>query len=157
MRFSSLLLLSGVAAIGCIAGSLAAKADDKLLTFADADVILNIAKGYGAATLDKDSDGNPQISGRLDGVKYSIFFYGCEKGTNCQSIQLSTGYTDAFTADKANEWNYKYRYVKAYESDGSNFRMDIVFKGGVTKDNLDAQFDLWDSFIPTIKDFIAGK
>jgi hypothetical protein len=47
--------------------------------------------------------------------------------------------------------------VKAYESDGSNFRMDVDFKGGITRDNLDANFETWDQFIDTIKDFVAGK
>jgi len=135
----------------------AAPGDDNLLTFADPDAILDIAKGYGSANLEKDSDGNPQIAGRLEGVKYWVYFYGCDKGANCQSIQLSTGYTDPLGAEMANKWNTEYRYVKAYESNGSNFRMDVVFKGGVTKANLDAQFDLWAQFIPTIKDFVAGK
>src|SRR5262249_11017505 len=119
-----------------------------LITFADPDVILDIAKGYGSANLEKDSDGNPQIAGRLEGVKYWVYSYGCTNGANCRSIQFSTGYTDPFTAAKANEWNYQYRYVKAYESKGSNFRMDVDFQGGISRDNLDAQFDTWSGFIP---------
>jgi len=131
--------------------------DGNLLTFADPDVILDVAKGYGSANLEKDSDGNPQIAGRLEGVKYWVYFYGCTNGANCRSVQFSTGYTDPFTAAKANEWNYQYRYVKAYESKGSNFRMDVDFQGGISRNNLDAQFDTWSGFIPTIKDFISGK
>jgi hypothetical protein len=138
-------------------GNDAAAGSGDLISFADPDIILDIAKGYGSANLEKDSDGNPQIAGRLEGVKYWIYFYGCTNGANCRSIQFSTGYTDPFTAAKANEWNYQYRYVKAYESKGSNFRMDVDFQGGVSRDNLDAQFDTWSGFIPTIKDFISGK
>jgi hypothetical protein len=138
-------------------GNEAAGGNSDLITFADPDVILDIAKGYGSANLEKDSDGNPQIAGRLEGVKYWVYFYGCTNGANCRSIQFSTGYTDPFTAAKANEWNYQYRYVKAYESKGSNFRMDVDFQGGISHDNLDAQFDTWSGFIPTIKDFVSGK
>ena len=44
---------------------------------------------------------------------------------------------DAFTADQANEWNNKYRWIKAYSGDGSNFKMDVSFIGGITKANLE--------------------
>lgn len=154
-RVTSLSLLSSIAA-GWLLAAGAAHADDQLYSNADPDLVLDIAKGYGAATLDKDSDGNPMISGRLEGVKYTIYFYGCDKGANCRSIQFSTGYTDAFTDAKANEWNVKYRWVKAYEQDGSNFRMDVDFKGGITRANVDANFETWDSFISTIKDFVTN-
>src|SRR5262245_40403120 len=79
------------------AGDEAPASDGSLLTFADPDVILDVAKGYGSANLQKDGDGNPQIAGRIEGVKYSVLFYGCSNGANCRSIQFSTGYTDPFT------------------------------------------------------------
>jgi hypothetical protein len=157
MRVSSIFPLTIIGAAVCLAAPMAAKAQDQLVTFADPELILDIAKGYGAANLDKDSDGNPMISGRLQSVKYSIYFYSCENGANCRSIQFSTGYTDPFTIEKANEWNTKYRWVKSYESDGSNFRMDVDFKGGISRDNVDAQFETWDSLITTIKEFVAGQ
>jgi hypothetical protein len=156
MRFSSFVPLWAIAAIGVFAGPPGAVAQD-VITFADPDVVLNVAKGYGAANLDKDSDGNPMVSGRLEGVKYSIFFYSCNEGANCRSMQFSTGYTDPFTAAKANEWNYKFRWIKAYESNGSNFRMDVDFKGGITRENLDAQFETWNSLISEIKTFVTGQ
>ena len=87
-----------------------------------------------------------------------MLFYSCESGANCRSIQFSTGYTDPFSAEKANAWNRDYRWVKAYEVDGaSSFRMDVDFQGGITRESLDAQFETWNSFIPTIRDFVAGK
>ena len=52
------------------------------------------------------------ISGRREGMKYVIYFYGGENHENCKSIQFSSGYTDAFTAEQANEWNKKYRWVE---------------------------------------------
>ena len=138
--------------------TLAPATPGNLLTFADPGEVLNIAKGYGAANLEKNEQGDPLISGRLDGVKYSVLFYSCESGANCRSIQFSTGYTDPFSAEKANAWNRDYRWVKAYEVDGaSSFRMDVDFQGGITRESLDAQFETWNSFIPTIRDFVAGK
>ena len=71
-----------------------------------------------------------------------IYFYGCENHEKCKSLQFSSGYTDAFTAEQANDWNKKYRWIKAYSGDGSNFKMDVSFIGGITKDNLEQQFEL---------------
>lgn len=140
----------------CLAAG-SAGAEEQVLSTADPAVVLDIAKGYGSATLEKDSDGDPKIAGRIQGVRYTVFFYDCAKGENCRSVQLSTGYVDPFTIEKANEWNAKYRWVKAYGKDGSNFRMDFDFEGGVTRKYVDVQFGRWEDFIGTIKEFIETK
>jgi len=155
MRHFSFAFLRLVATAGCLAVPGIAWADD-LITIADPDIVLDVAKGYGSANLSKDSDGNPMISGRMETVKYSVFFYGCQDGTNCRSVQFSTGYTDAFSNDKANEWNTKYRWVKSYADNGSNFRMDVDFKGGISRQNLDAQFETFNSLIIDIRDFVTN-
>lgn len=126
----------------------------EVYTTADPELVLELAKGFGSASLDKDESGDPMISGRAQGMKYVILFYGCTDAEKCRSIQLSTGYTDAYTADKANEWNTKFRWIKAYDKDGSNFKMDIDFKGGITRDNVEAQLATWDSFIGDIKEAV---
>lgn len=36
--------------------------------------ILNIAKGFGSASLDTDDDGAPMINGRMDGNRFVIHF-----------------------------------------------------------------------------------
>jgi hypothetical protein len=150
MRRFSLLSLT-VATLA--AGPVVAQAQD-LLTLADPDVVLGVAKGFGSAEMDQDNGGDPMISGRIQGLKYVVYFYGCKEAKDCRSIQFSTGYTDAWTGEKANEFNKKFRWVKAYESDGSNFKMDVDFKGGVTKQFLEEQFVTWDSFIQDIKDSV---
>ena len=125
-----------------------------VLTTADPDVVLDIAKGFGSATLEKDANGDPKVVGRLQGLKYFIYFYGCKEGLNCRSIQLFAGYTDPFTVEKANEWNAKYRWLTSYSDNGSNFEMDVDFAGGVTREHVEAQFSTWDSFIDDIKEFV---
>ena len=156
MRYPSVFLhLAAIA--GYLAATDAAGAQE-LITTADPAVVLEVAKGYGSATLDTDSDGNPMISGRMETVKYSVFFYSCVSGKDCRSIQFSTGYTDPYTIEKANEWNTKYRWIKSYESDhASNFRMDVDFKGGITRAYLDAQFETWNSLIVDIREFVAKQ
>ncbi|MGT2467953.1 hypothetical protein ACVOMV_28700 [Mesorhizobium atlanticum] len=45
--------------------------------------MLNIARGFGSARMGKDDNGDPMIYGRVEGVKYVIYFYGCEDHENC--------------------------------------------------------------------------
>jgi hypothetical protein len=155
MRSFSSLSAAGLILTGAISGARAE--DTEILKTPDPAAILDIAKGYGSAKLDKDDGGDPMVSGRLEGMKYVIYFYGCENHEKCKSLQFSSGYTDAFTVDQANEWNKKYRWVKAYSGDGSNFKMDVSFIGGITKANLEEQFSNWDSMTSDIKDFVNQK
>jgi hypothetical protein len=137
--------------------SVARAEDPEVLQTLDPSTILDLAKGYGSAKLEKDDGGDPMVTGRLQGMKYVIYFYGCDNHEKCKSLQFSSGYTDAFTADQANEWNKKYRWIKAYSGDGSNFKMDVSFIGGITNANLEEQFSTWDSLTSDIKDFVNQK
>ena len=155
MRAFSLSMAVGLFLTSAI--SVARAEDPEVLTTLDPSTILDLAKGYGSAKLEKDEGGDPMVSGRLQGMKYVIYFYGCDNHEKCKSLQFSSGYTDPFTADQANEWNKKYRWIKAYSGDGSNFKMDVSFIGGITKANLEEQFSTWDSLTSDIKDFVNQK
>ena len=155
MRATLSMFITGLALAGSVS---AARAEDaEILQQPEPATILEIAKGFGSARMGKDDNGDPMIAGRIEGVKYLIYFYGCEDHANCKSLQFSTGYTDPLTADQANAWNSKYRWVKAYSGDGSNFKMDVSFAGGITRANLEEQFSNWDSMSNNIKDFVNGK
>ncbi|QPC94147.1 YbjN domain-containing protein [Mesorhizobium sp. INR15] len=155
MRSFSLVTAVGVPMAAAI--SFARAEDTEVLKILDPTVIVDLAKGYGSAKLDKDDSGDPMVSGRLEGVKYVIYFYGCDNHEKCKSLQFSAGYTDAFTAEQANEWNKKYRWIKAYSGEGSNFKMDVSFVGGITRANLEEQFSTWDSLMSDIKSFVNAK
>ncbi|SFP02802.1 Putative sensory transduction regulator [Mesorhizobium sp. NFR06] len=155
MRASSTVFITGLALAGAVS---AARAEDaEILQMPDAAAILDIAKGFGSARMGKDDNGDPMISGRIEGVKYVIYFYGCENHANCKSLQFSTGYTDPLSAEQANAWNKKYRWVKAYSGDGSTFKMDVSFAGGITRANLEEQFSNWEAMAGNIKDFINDQ
>ena len=155
MRASLPTFITGLALAG--AASAARAEDAEILQKPDPAAILDIAKGFGSARMDRDDNGDPMISGRIEGVKYVIYFYGCEDHDNCKSLQFATGYTDPLTADQANAWNRKYRWVKAYAGDGSTFKMDVSFAGGITRANLEEQFSNWGSMSSNIKDFLNDK
>jgi hypothetical protein len=149
---SKLLKSLNVAAF-LASGATVASAQD-IFTIADPEIVLSVAKGFGSAEMDKDSGGDPMVAGRIQGLKYVIYFYGCKEAKDCRSIQFSSGYTDPWTIEKANEWNKKFRWVKAYENEGSNFKMDVDFKGGITRQYLEEQFITWDSFVQDMKDAV---
>lgn len=151
MRQTRILLC----AVGFTVFSAHAALSEDVLLHPDPDLILEVAKGFGSAELTEDSSGDPMIRGRMQGLKYVVFFYGCKNGANCRSIQFSAGYTDDFAVERANEWNLKYRWIRAYAKEGSNFKMDVDFAGGITKANVEAQFATWESFVGDIKDFVA--
>lgn len=119
---------------------------DNIVSAADPDAILNIATGYGSATLKKDSSNDPFISGRIAGTKYGIIFYGCSNGKDCNHIQFAAGWSGVeVSMDDINAWNRDKKFGKAYiDKDGDpRFEMAVNLDYGVTQRNLDDTFDWW--------------
>ena len=118
-----------------------------LVTANDVDQIVNIARGYGSATLEQDAAGDPFIRGRMDGVLYVVNFYGCTEGTNCTTLQFRAAWnpTDTVTLAQMNDWNRDMRFGKAYldAANAPTIEWDVNLFGGVTTTNLDDTFDWW--------------
>lgn len=142
MRNSRILIT--VALLIVLAGT--ATAQD-LVDGSDPAVILEIAQGYGTAELSKDSVGDPMVSGRMSGINYVIFFYGCnDAGKECNSLQFRAAWAaDGMTHELMNEWNRTKRFGKAYLNQEGNPRieMNVNLDYGVSWDNLDDTFDWW--------------
>ena len=139
------LVLSLVAGLGLPAVAMAQGAGD-VLDGSDPAAILSIAEGYGSAMLDVDSVGDPMIEGRIDGQAYTVFFYGCEGGKDCSSIQFTTYFAGVRpSAAAVSDWNDENRFGTMYlDSDGDlAVDMDVNLFGGVTRRNLDDTFDWW--------------
>jgi hypothetical protein len=135
------LMLNGVAAPAGWAQS----ATD-IIDGSDPAVILSIAQGYGSAMLDVDAVGDPMITGRMGGQAYTVFFYGCEGGQDCTSIQFTTYFAGTRPgADVVSEWNDENRFGTLYlDVDGDlAIDLDVNLFGGVTRKNLDDTFDWW--------------
>ncbi len=144
-RYSLAVVLSLGVGLALPAAGLAQNAAD-LLDGSDPAAILRIAEGYGSAMLDKDSVGDPMIEGRIDGQSYTVFFYGCEGGVGCSSIQFTT-YFAGVRPDAAvvSDWNDENRFGTLYlDGDGDlAIDLDVNLFGGVTRKNLDDTFDWW--------------
>lgn len=108
--------------------------------------ILNIAKGFGSASLDTDDDGAPMINGRMDGNRFVIHFFGCTKGTDCGVILFRAGWVSAAVDwAKLNEWNANKFVGKAYLDDENDpiIEFTVILEGGVSAENLEDIFEYW--------------
>lgn len=114
--------------------------------------------GY-VATLETDSDGDPKIASRVSDSTYSVYFFGCDDGKDCTSIQFGAGYnlTIGMKAATINEWNRKKRFAKAYlDDEGDPFlEMDVNLDfEGVGDENFADTLDLWRLLVEDFEEFI---
>jgi len=85
----------------------------EIISAENPEAILNIAKGFGSAKLEKDPGGDPLITGRIEATKYLIAFYGCENGKKCDDIQFNTSWSGKkVSMNDINNWNRKKGLVK---------------------------------------------
>jgi hypothetical protein len=116
------------------------------ITGTNTDKILNIARGYGSATLVTQSNGDPQINGKIDGISYQIYFRNCTDNANCEDLNFYLGFLDLQPSlDAINAWNASKRFSRAYLDSVNDacVEMDIDLVKGVSSEYLDSQFSVW--------------
>ena len=111
--------------------------------------------GY-RAELGKDDGGDPKISSASGGATFSIFFYGCTNGKNCDAISFSAAFdlNPGSNVALMNDWNQKKRYTKAYLDDEQDPVIDMdVFLGasGISIDSFRFWVDTWERAIGDFK------
>ena len=136
------MFAGGVAALALTVSAQA----QALVTGADTAEILNAARGYGAANLTTQSNGDPQITGKIEGLTYQVYFRNCTDGARCEDLNFYLGFLDVKPSlTEINDWNYNKRFSRAY-LDGDRdacVEMDLDLVKGVTAEYLDSQFGLW--------------
>lgn len=116
---------------------------------ADPDVVATFLEDYGLkVTRDKDDQGDPMLSSRIEGIYFDVYFYGCTKGTDCDSIEFSALFSSDQPVDVsvANDWNRQGRFARAYiDEDGNpNLEFDVNLDfDGVGGKNFDDTIDIW--------------
>lgn len=139
--------LNSIFASGALALALTVSAHAQtLLTGADTAEILNAARGYGAATLTTQSNGDPQITGKIDGITYQVYFRNCTDNSDCEDLNFYLGFLDLKpTLESINDWNFNKRFSRAYidQDRDACVEMDLDLVKGVTAEYLDSQFGLW--------------
>lgn len=106
--------------------------------------------GY-RAVVGVDNIGDPKIDSSAAGVDFTIYFYGCENGGNCQSVQFSSGYDlEKGTSFQAmNDWNSTQRFGYAYLDNESDpyVNMDVNMAYGISADSFIDSLALWEQVL----------
>jgi len=150
------MILGAALALG-LAGTAAAQ---DIIDGSMTDEILNIAKGYGSATLGTQTNGDPKISGKIEGVPYQVYFYNCTDNANCEDINFYAGFLDNKPdLETINAWNRDKRFGKAYlDSDlDAVVEWDVNLEYGITRENLDANFGVWGLVLDQYTTYIGAK
>lgn len=139
-RFAAVLLL--VSGMSVAAPAFAGE----LITGAKPERILAVAKKFGPVKLDKDKEGDPKLSCRVDDTKYAVLFFGCSGGRNCNAIELVAGWSGKkVTLETVNRWNIKKRFAKAFLDTDNDpmLHLDVNLSSGVSEQNLEDTFKKW--------------
>jgi hypothetical protein len=153
--------LRSMFASGAIALALSVSAQAQgTITGANTDEILNVARGYGSATLATQSNGDPQINGKINGITYQVYFRNCTDNTDCEDLNFYLGFLDLKPSlEVINDWNYNKRFSRAYLDPDKDacVEMDIDMVKGVSAEYLDSQFSLWNLILTQFAEHVGYK
>ena len=130
------------------------------ITGADTEEVLNAARGYGSATLTKQTNGDPQITGKINGISYQVYFRNCTDNANCEDLNFYLGFLDLKPSlEVINDWNYNKRFSRAYLDPDKDacVEMDIDMVKGVSAEYLDSQFSLWNLILTQFAEHVGYK
>lgn len=106
--------------------------------------------GY-RAELTTDDQGDPKIESAASGANFSVYFYGCKAGKNCNSIQFSSGFdtNDGVELDLVNDWNRHNRFgqVSLDQQKDPFIEMDVAMLGGLPRDLFKENLSIWDNML----------
>lgn len=147
-----------------LAGAGSARAADQCppsnICASDPQGIVNTLQvlGYRAQLGKSETTGNPKIESAESGYTFTIYFYGCEKGINCTSLNfLSTFEKNAkYTPAFVNFWNKTNRFSQlALEDDGAlAISYDLSTVGGVNQINFSDVADWWQLTLGNLRTYL---
>lgn len=117
----------------------------KLVDGTNIDGVIEAARQYGSATRASQKNGHPMITGRIEGIPYTVRFRNCPDASTCEDMNLRVGFLIKPTPEAINIWNRDKRFTKAY-LDADNdaiLEMDVILQGGVSAENMNEVFSYW--------------
>lgn len=107
--------------------------------------IVTLARTIGPAELEPSNNGQPMMTGSVEGNDYGILMYGCEDNA-CDSLQFfATFTTDRNGLTLMNQWNEDQRFGAAYVARSGrvilHWSVNIDF--GITRQNFTDSLDIW--------------
>jgi hypothetical protein len=146
----------GALMLGLTAGASA----QTLVSAEDPSEIVSLIQELGfQAKLEKDNVGDPVIRSSSSGVEFSIYFYDCSNNKRCQSLHFTAGYdlVEGSSLEAMQQWNADKRFASAYLDDENDpfLQMDVNTEGGITQENFEKSFELWQSLKGEFEEFIG--
>jgi len=108
-------------------------------------------EGY-ALEVSTDGEGDPLLSGKIDDLTLSIYFYGCDdEHKNCKEVQFYGGFqrpdklAPKKLAQRVLDWNRDRRFARAYIDKVGDpcIEMDVDMKGGMPQALFASNFEHW--------------
>ena len=121
--------------------------------------IAELLKGFGIARLGTHSDGEPLISGRINGKRYEVFFFDCNVGKDCRNIQFWAYWEEPAQLDAINAWNRQTRFGRAYLDDEDDLVLEyaVNMSHGVAEQTLEDGADIWMRMLKGVEEDILSK
>lgn len=121
------------------------------------DGVMRAARLHGSAALASQPDGSPMITGRMDGLPYSIHFRNCQNMRLCQDLNFRIGFLIQPGVDSMNTWNQTKCFTRAYlDTEGDAIlEMDVVLAGGISANNMSEVFSYWRLSMKQFRTFIG--
>jgi len=152
-------MFKSLLAAGALALSLSAPvAAQNLIDYSDLDTFEDLLSGYGSVERDLDNEDIILFNGRMNGLKYQLYFYDCDGTKDC-STGLFVAYFDGtqYNTDLAliNEFNNQVRFGRvSIDGDGDiEANMAFTFLGGATRTQIDDTFAWWQAVLSQVNDF----
>lgn len=109
------------------------------------------------AKLGTDETGDPMVESAAAGYNFTIFFYGCNAGAKCDSLQFRVNFKpDATnTLGQANRWNAAKRFLtlSVAENQGMAAFHDVTTVGGVNAANFQDVLVWWNTMLGQLSTF----
>jgi hypothetical protein len=150
---NAVVLLSGWASVAAVSAQTIVSAEDP-------QRLVSIIQDLGfQAKLEKDNVGDPVIRSSSSGVEFSVYFYDCKNNKRCTSLHFTAGYDldEGISLEAVQEWNADKRFASAYVDDENDpfLQMDVNTEGGITQENFEKTFELWQALKGEFEVFIG--
>lgn len=142
--------------LSLFAGAAAAQAVDAANPKSVADALQKL--GY-RAKIETDSEGDPVVRSAIEGIDYSLYFYGCTSGKLCKYLVFTASFDlpDGMTLERINEWNRAKIVGQAHLDDEADPHVEyfLTTVGGIGQGNFADAVDWWGVLIADFKTHIG--